>query len=170
MMEIDAYHELNKAIKASGRKKEASVWFSSWPNIRELAMRLTEYIPMCVPDVETGRPLLVRCIEEAFDAINMDWLNPENEKKFISGLMKPTPSILNLRIGITHNGCFTPWNPAIESLMKFINSQPGDLTIIEEPFFDMPPYEVRMILASRIMDMIDINRIGIKNVICEQDI
>lgn len=164
-MEIDSSQELNKAIRAAGKKKEASIWFATWPNLRDITTRFAEYITNIVTDVDSGQPLLTMCVTEAFGAINTNWTDFNNERAFLAGLLRHSPKLFKVRVGINSSDEFIPWDPMTESMTSFVARHSGDIEVIDEPFCKIGDEHARLLFAVRLMSAADIERIGVDNVV-----
>ena len=150
--------QLIYSVAAKGDLKRAlKDIFSTWPNLRDITFRLSDYMDDIIPGKD-GVPLLQSCLSDAVKGYKevspVDFGTEKQMIAFIKGLVEKAPDFVSVSLSSTAD-LPDVWEPFNETIQAF-RGRFGEVSIHQEPYSLANPDSVRLMLLARIINTRDL--------------
>lgn len=165
ILEIAARADLKRTLKEI---------YSVWPNLRDITLRLADFLPEIIPASDKRRPLLQQCISNAVDHYrNVPPTHFGNEYQmvaYIRGLVEHAPEFAKVSV-VSQGSDPELWEPFTESIAAFTERNSGAIDIADFPQSLANDSSLRLMILARIISTRDLqwidDTVSLPNVLME---
>lgn len=140
-------------------KRSLKEIYSVWPNLRDITIRLADFLPEIIPSADKSTSLLQKCICKAVERFrNVSPMHFGNEYQmiaYIRGLIEDAPQFARVSV-ISQGNERELWEPFTESIAEFSKRFAGMIDIADHPQTLASDESLRLMILARIISTRDL--------------
>lgn len=140
-------------------KRSLKEIYSVWPNLRDITIRLAEFMPEIIPAEDKNTSLLQRCISNAveqFRSVPANHFGNEFQMvAYIRGLVEFAPQFAKISV-VSMGSDPELWEPFTETISDFTQRFSGKIDIAYHPQTLASDESLRLMILSRIISTRDL--------------